>query len=91
MGPVGPSLVNRPVAVQEDTHSLGKGSPVAAVVQPQPNGHTVGIPQLSASQQQSSSAVEPFANFADFDTAAFDSLPAGMYQHYDNKSQTHTI
>jgi len=57
------------------THSLGKGSPVAAV-QPQPNGHTVGIPQLSASQQQPSSAVEPFANFADFDTAAFDSMPA---------------
>jgi len=72
---VGPSLVTRPVAVQEDNHSLGKGSSVAAV-QPQSNGHSVGVQQFGASQPQPSSAVEPFANFADFDTAAFDSLPA---------------
>lgn len=71
---VGPSLVTRPVVVQEDANSLGKGSPVT--VQPQPNGHTVGAQQFGASQQPPTSAVEPFANFADFDTAAFDSLPA---------------
>ena len=70
--------------VQEDTSSLGKGSPVA--VPATSNGHSAAPQQqFSASQPFSNSAAEPFANFADFDTAAFDSLPAGkIYQVHNN-------
>eukprot|EP00092_Neocalanus_flemingeri_P041914 GFUD01045648.1.p1 GENE.GFUD01045648.1~~GFUD01045648.1.p1 ORF type:complete len:522 (-),score=138.49 GFUD01045648.1:1002-2567(-) len=73
-----PALVSRPVVVQEESGSQGKGSPVAAVATTATsNGHsTVTHQQFSASKPFSSSSAEPFANFADFDTAAFDSLPA---------------
>lgn len=72
---VAPNLVSRPVVVQEDNSSLGKGSPVAVLATS--NGHSAAPQQqFSASQPFSNSAAEPFANFADFDTAAFDSLPA---------------
>jgi len=62
---VAPSMMSRPMLVQEDT----KGSPAPA--QPASNGHSASQPQPS-----SAAAAETFANFADFDTAAFDSLPA---------------
>lgn len=73
-----PAMVSRPVVVQDESGSHGKSSPGAVTATS--NGHSaVTAPpqqQFSASQPFSSSAAEPFANFADFDGAAFDSLPA---------------
>eukprot|EP00092_Neocalanus_flemingeri_P001936 GFUD01002067.1.p1 GENE.GFUD01002067.1~~GFUD01002067.1.p1 ORF type:complete len:886 (-),score=184.00 GFUD01002067.1:1005-3662(-) len=74
-----PALVSRPVVVQDESGSQGKGTPVAAVATTATsNGHSTAThQQFSASKPFSSSSAEPFANFADFDTAAFDILRCG--------------
>jgi len=66
---VAPNLISRPV-VQEDSNSIGKGSPVT--IPASSNGQSTVASQPFPQSSQS----EPFANFANFDTAAFDSLPA---------------
>jgi len=77
---VAPTMVSRPVVVQDESFHQPKAVPSVAVpaATATTNGHSAATSQqFIASQPFSSSSAEPFANFADFDAVAFDSMPAG--------------
>lgn len=74
-----PAMVSRPVVVPDESLHQPKTAPAPAPVATSAttNGHSAATTQqFITSQPFSSSAAEPFANFADFDAVAFDSMPA---------------